>query len=152
MLRSTGLLGSSLSSPFFSISSLSFSHDRSLFRSTLHPLCSFSPFLLISLSFSFFFILPHKNSSPLFPLKDARAWPFFTSMRSAISGALATLCANDMPNCNHAKIQAALHLAFSVNRNLILTLCLLWSSLRSCANKILDQVTALHGPTLDPVY
>lgn len=63
-----------------------------------------------------------------------------------------SLCANDMPNCNHAKIQAALHLAFSVNRNLILTLCLLRSSLRSCMNKILDQVTTLHGPTLDLVY
>lgn len=148
MLRSAGPLGSSLSSPsFFSISSLSFSHDRSLFRSVLHPLRSFSaPFCSSRLSFPFFCFIfaPHKNSSPSFPPQGRGR--FFTSMRNVVSGALAALCANDIPNCNHAKIQAALHLAFSVNRNLILTLCLLRSSLRSCANKILDQVTALHGP------
>lgn len=157
MLRSAGPLASSLSSPslsspFFTVSSLSFSHDRSLSRSTFYPLRFFSPFLFVPFVFLFFFyFVLHKNSS-LSRRMLARGRFFFTSKHNAVSSAVAALCANDMPNCNHAKIQAALHLAFNVNRNLILTLCLLRSSLRSCTNKILDQVTALHGPTLDPVY
>jgi len=147
VLRWVGPLGSSPLSFFLFLPSLS--RDRSLSHSMLYPLRSFSLFYSSRLSFSFFFILPHKNSSLY---KSCSHATFFTSKCNAVLEALAALCANDMPNCNHAKIQAALYLAFSVNRNLILTLCLLRLSLRSCANKILDQVTALHGPTLDPVY
>lgn len=133
MLRPAGPHGSSLSSPFFSVSSLPLSHDHSLFRSTLYPLRSFFPFLLIPFVFLclslFFFILCRIRISPSLLQRMFVRDRFFTSMRNAVSGVLAALCANDMPNCNHAKIQAALHLAFNVNRNLILTLCLLRSEL-----------------------
>jgi len=96
-----------------------------LSRMIVHSLIScftlyapFLPFYSPRLSSFFFYFVPHKN--PSLHEGCSCAVVFYIEAQHCFRR---SLCANDMPNCNHAKIQAALHLAFSVNRNLILTLC-----------------------------